>query len=547
MFSFNSSGGTCPGEGLEKIGVSVSIATSLEIRNAFHSPIPLMTARCILTSTQRRRKYSSSAALTIVALIAPLCVGLCSGFAVSNLNALSPSTSLGTSPCRLYATRSGRSWRDKLYSGQAVLDRSEETMCSDEDDTHLSETLQRNRSDAAKEETDSQSENDTDQDVGESRTENEELSDRRKTAAARAALLAKSFPSKGRQRTTSSTPTSVGSRKEGSATVSRQESRATAKIVDVLRKTALGTVPYVPTDEQRRTRTDACIAPAHVSQSAIHSAIDEMLRERRPSSVSPISAAFSYFGKSMGILGDLVSREEKLEGPSHDCILEASPTDSLVIRLAAPADDMDIATLRMSVFSDFVPDLQAQFCARSCQAIAARRLRGATCLVATKLCPRLNPADRAGIILGSAECSFHEFFGTELGRRRAHNSVLYLTEVAVNPSFHRQGIGSRLLQAVDVLARRRRIETLYLHVDVKNVGALRLYEQAGYRIVRSSNPMYLDFTTSLNLHPGAMRGRVHYLLYKDLIPKPIWLDADENLCGALLSCPDDFLGIRIPA
>jgi ribosomal protein S18 acetylase RimI-like enzyme len=547
MLSFGASGGTCPGEGIEKIGVS--IATSLEIQNAFHCTVG-MTARCTTASTQRRRKYCSFAALNVVALIVPLCVGLCSGFSVSNLkssisvNERSRCTFFGTSPFMLCATRSGITWRDRLYSGQAVLDRSEETMCSDEDDPH-SGTPQ--RSNAANEETNSQSDNDSDRDAGESETENEELSDRRKTAAARAALLSKSLSSKGRQRPTSSKPTSVGSRKEGSATVSRQESRATTKIMDVLRKTAQGTASDEPTDDQRRRRTDASMAPSQVSQSAIHSAIDEMLRERRPSSVSPLSAAFSYFGKSMGILGDLASTGEKLDGPAHDCILEASPADSLAIRLATPVDDMDIAMLRMSVFSDFVPELQAQFCARSCQAIAARRLRGATCLVATKLCPGLNRGDRANIILGSAECSFHEFFGTVLGRRRAHNSILYLTEVAVNPSFRRQGIGSKLLQAVDELATRRGIETLYLHVDVKNVGALGLYEKAGYRVVHSSDPMYLDFTTSLNLHPGATRGRVHYLLYKDLIPKPIWLDADEKLFGALMSCSDGILGIQIPA
>jgi ribosomal protein S18 acetylase RimI-like enzyme len=544
MLSFGASSGTCPGEGIEKVGVS--IATSLDFRNAFHS-IQWMTARCTLASTQRRRKYSGFVALKIVALIVSLCVGPCSGFSVNNVNSLirvneqSHCSFLGASPFILCATRNGSTWRDKLYGGgQAVLDRSEETTCSYQDDTHLSET-------PAARETNSQSENDADQDAVESETENKELADRRETAAARAALLAKHLSSKGRQRTTSSKPTSVGSRKEGSATVSRKESRATTKILDVLRKTAQGTVSDEPTDDERRTRADVSMAPAHVSQSAIHSAIDEMLRERRPSTVSPISAAFSYFGKSMGILGDLASTEEKLDGPSHDCILEASPTDSLAIRLAAPADDMDIATLRMSVFSDFVPDLQAQFCARSCHAIAARRLRGATCLVATKLCPRLNCADRASIILGSAECSFHEFFGSELGRRRAHNSILYLTEVAVNPSFRRQGIGSKLLQAIDELATRRGIETLYLHVDVKNVGALRLYEKAGYRVVNSSDPMYLDFTTSLNLHPGATRGRVHYLLYKDLIPKPIWLDADEKLFGALISCSDGILGIQLPA
>ena len=69
----------------------------------------------------------------------------------------------------------------------------------------------------------------------------------------------------------------------------------------------------------------------------------------------------------------------------------------------------------------------------------------------------------------------------------------------------------------------RKVETLYLHVDVENKGAISLYEKAGYQVVDNSEPMFLEFTTKLNLHDGATKGRNHLLLYKDLVKRPTWL------------------------
>lgn len=75
----------------------------------------------------------------------------------------------------------------------------------------------------------------------------------------------------------------------------------------------------------------------------------------------------------------------------------------------------------------------------------------------------------------------------------------------------------------------RNVESLYLHVDVLNFGALELYRKAGYRKVHHADPMFAEFTTSLNLHDGATKGRRHYLLYKNLIRNPTWLpEADED-------------------
>ena len=84
-------------------------------------------------------------------------------------------------------------------------------------------------------------------------------------------------------------------------------------------------------------------------------------------------------------------------------------------------------------------------------------------------------------------------------------------------------------KGVDELATRyRNVESLYLHVDVKNQAALNLYHKYGYCRVDQADEMYREFTTSLNLHDGATRGRNHYLLVKHVRPA-IWLDiADER-------------------
>ena len=80
-----------------------------------------------------------------------------------------------------------------------------------------------------------------------------------------------------------------------------------------------------------------------------------------------------------------------------------------------------------------------------------------------------------------------------------------------------------MLKAIDELASIRGVESVYLHVDVSNYRAISLYERNGYEIIRSVNPMYHEFTKSLNLHDGATQGRNHFLLHKHYC-NPVWLD-----------------------
>jgi len=228
------------------------------------------------------------------------------------------------------------------------------------------------------------------------------------------------------------------------------------------------------------------------------------------------------------------------------------------VRTATVADDMEIAKLRLSVFSDFSPEVRRQFRQRSCEVLNNRRMMGATCLVASvnyndvdvadvpvgasdmddieededadvnELRRSLTAAAAHTWIIGSVECSTHEFAETELGRRKPGGSVLYITEVAVSPRARRSGAGTSLLKGVDELAAIRNVETVYLHVDITNTAACKLYKKAGYEIVDSQNPIYAEFTTKLNLHDGATKGRVHHLMHKKITNHQTWLELDSS-------------------
>ena len=232
--------------------------------------------------------------------------------------------------------------------------------------------------------------------------------------------------------------------------------------------------------------------------------------------------------KSMGLFGETI-QEEPMYGP----VLAASSQSNVVARLATSMNDFAIANLRLSVFSNFNPDSRKIFCERSCQLLASRRRRGATCVVATLDKKKRNKRrsirnKEVGPIVGTAEASFHEFAGTTLGRSRPKDSILYVTEVAVDASQRRKGIAKLLMEAIDNLAKTRQIETIYLHVDVTNEGALNLYTRAGYRQLEADNPIFLEFTTKLNLQDGATKGRNHYLLCKDLTRSPTWFQIPEE-------------------
>ena len=60
-----------------------------------------------------------------------------------------------------------------------------------------------------------------------------------------------------------------------------------------------------------------------------------------------------------------------------------------------------------------------------------------------------------------------------------------------------------------------------------NAAACKLYKKAGYEILDSQNPIYAEFTTKLNLHDGATKGRVHHLMHKKVTDHQTWLESDS--------------------
>lgn len=264
------------------------------------------------------------------------------------------------------------------------------------------------------------------------------------------------------------------------------------------------------------------------SRAMIESTIDDMLKSTRT---------------PMGLFGETVHSEEELKCiPKVGTVLARSieSSSSITASVATALDDLEIANLRLSVFADFNPESQKLFCERSCELLSTRRQRGATCIVATATTTTSSnnkqitieslPADRCGgkgPIVGTAEISFHEFSETRLSYSRPMDSILYITEVAVDATYRRKGIAKLMMEAIDTLANIREVETIYLHVDVTNFGAVHLYERAGYRKLEPDNPIFLEFTTKLNLHDGATKGRNHYLMAKDL-RRTTWLDIQKQ-------------------
>jgi ribosomal protein S18 acetylase RimI-like enzyme len=253
------------------------------------------------------------------------------------------------------------------------------------------------------------------------------------------------------------------------------------------------------------------------------------------------------------------------------------------------ADDVHIANLRLSVFSRFDAEQQKIFRSRSVEVLNIRRRRGAVVLVAelpntnpmraqdryvnemearimtghtygeanndhasaTDSSPGLTVTQVRGaritsvssgvavsqipnkesenprnFIIGSVECSHQEFLGTMLGNSRPKGSLMYVTEVAVRTDARRCGAGAMLMRGVDEVAALRNVETIYLHVDQTNLAACAMYEKCGFRYLDKREPIYAQFTASLNLHDGAMHGRKHYLMCKDIKRRTTWLEND---------------------
>jgi GNAT superfamily N-acetyltransferase len=255
-------------------------------------------------------------------------------------------------------------------------------------------------------------------------------------AAKAATLLARRTSSRPSGQVTGRS-TSVGARRIGSASQALTGTRSFDLLTDAVKKVAAAS-----TTKPNKEKTDKQGPSLSRSLSDIQATVESMMQTSMglfgEAEVGPPPA--SFFNRQQfpppGTVLVYAERSSKMW----------KAAERVSVRVASTADDLDIATLRLSVFSDFSADMRRAFCAKSCQVLATRRNRGATCVVATV--PRYGSVmlPRPDIILGTAECSFHEFEGTTIGRRRLVDSILYITEVAVSPTARRKGIGQKLLE-----------------------------------------------------------------------------------------------------
>lgn len=94
------------------------------------------------------------------------------------------------------------------------------------------------------------------------------------------------------------------------------------------------------------------------------------------------------------------------------------------------------------------------------------------------------------------------------GSREAGRGEYYVCSLAVLPHAQRRGLGARLLAHAEEAAQSIGLARCALLVDVRNDGAIRLYERSGYRIV----------STYRYRLPGSPRSHGHHRMVKMLPP-----------------------------
>ena len=138
--------------------------------------------------------------------------------------------------------------------------------------------------------------------------------------------------------------------------------------------------------------------------------------------------------------------------------------------------------------------------------LVAARIESASTAAQSGVASGTAPVTVSGTVIGTVEisqraCETWRFFPP----RRA-----YLSNLAVDYTYRRQGAATKLLHTCETVALSWGFHRTYLHVMANNQAAQKLYEQAGYRPCEVSNPVL----AGLGLRPERL------LLSKQLIPSP---------------------------
>ena len=93
---------------------------------------------------------------------------------------------------------------------------------------------------------------------------------------------------------------------------------------------------------------------------------------------------------------------------------------------------------------------------------------------------RLVANSRAATWLAEDQCGLVGFAIVEW-LKAADGSTAYIETIEVSEEFRGRGVGSELLRRIEDSARAAGARSIWLHVDVKNGSAIRLYESHGYQ------------------------------------------------------------------
>ena len=82
---------------------------------------------------------------------------------------------------------------------------------------------------------------------------------------------------------------------------------------------------------------------------------------------------------------------------------------------------------------------------------------------------------------------------------------LHLLNITIDPTLRRNGIGSRVMQAIEGIAMRQKMSRIILEVRPSNIPAVKLYERMGYAIIGVRRAYYpADEVTSKREDAGVM-------------------------------------------
>ena len=111
------------------------------------------------------------------------------------------------------------------------------------------------------------------------------------------------------------------------------------------------------------------------------------------------------------------------------------------------------------------------------------------CLVAIALPKAESPEGISNSAVGAVEMSLR----SQSPLTTSSSQYLYVSNLAVSPTYRRQGAATELLLACEDYAAKWGFSELYLHVLESNREARRLYLNTGYRLYRSEPTWMLGF------------------------------------------------------